>query len=226
MESIKIAVIGDGSVGKTSLLQRFVMNHFPGEYVPSLFDNYSCEVNIDQKIVTLTLWDTQQDLLASAPTELPSLAYYENDVILLLFSVVSPASYASVKDFWLEKVQSKCKNTPIILVGTKKDLKTCPVSLKRLNANGKAPICEEMGMKLAKEIGAVEYIEISALSGFHVKHLFDEATRVGLNRVHQQNSLLIPSQCNLQGKISRNNSSNGSNSNLFDQMLTFFGYSN
>ena len=126
MESIKIAVFGDGTVGKTSLLQRFVMNHPPEEYVPSLFDNYSCEVNIHQKTFTLTLWDTNQDLIAStSPNSLPSLAYYENDVILLLFSVVSPASFESLKEFWSNKLQSQSPNTPIILVGTKTDLRSC-----------------------------------------------------------------------------------------------------
>eukprot|EP01098_Paradermamoeba_levis_P011447 TRINITY_DN48_c0_g1_i1.p1 TRINITY_DN48_c0_g1~~TRINITY_DN48_c0_g1_i1.p1 ORF type:complete len:197 (-),score=67.36 TRINITY_DN48_c0_g1_i1:169-759(-) len=178
MQAIKCVVVGDGAVGKTCLLISYTTNAFPGEYIPTVFDNYSANVMVDGKAINLGLWDTagQEDYDRLRP-----LSYPQTDVFLIAFSVVNPASFENVKQKWQPEIKHHCPNVPVVLCGTKLDLRDDQATIARLQEKKMTPISFEQGGQMQKDIGAVKYIECSALTQKGLKELFDEACRAVLN---------------------------------------------
>ncbi|KAG5199843.1 hypothetical protein MJG53_010526 [Ovis ammon polii x Ovis aries] len=178
MQSIKCVVVGDGAVGKTCLLICYTTNAFPKEYIPTVFDNYSAQSAVDGRTVNLNLWDTagQEEY-----DRLRTLSYPQTNVFVICFSIASPPSYENVRHKWHPEVCHHCPDVPILLVGTKKDLRAQPDTLRRLKEQGQAPITPQQGQALAKQIHAVRYLECSALQQDGVKEVFAEAVRAVLN---------------------------------------------
>ena len=165
-------VVGDGSVGKTCMLISYTTNSFPGEYVPTVFDNYTANAVIEGNPVNLGLWDTAG---SDEYNTLRPLSYPGTDVFIICFSLISPLTYTNVKDKWFQEVQQHNPGTPIVLVGTKLDLKENPDALSGMHDAEIIP--PEQGEKLAKEIGAAKYLECSAKTQKGLPTVFEEAVK-------------------------------------------------
>lgn len=174
---LKCVLVGDGSVGKTSLIVSYTTNGYPTEYVPTAFDNYNVVVNVDNQPIRLQLCDTagQDDFDSLRP-----LCYPGTDVFLVCFSVVSPTSFHNVKEKWLQELKHHNPRAPIVLVGTQSDLRTDVKVLIELAQYREQPVSEVAARRLAHQIGAVRYVESSALTQRNLKEVFDQAILAAL----------------------------------------------
>lgn len=155
---------------------------------------------VDGKPISLGLWDTagQEDYDRLRP-----LSYPQTDVFLICFSIVSPPSFDNVKakvsrpaplkkqtrqtvhetftanlaTKWYPEIDHHAPGVPIILVGTKLDLRDDEATKEGLRQKKMAPIQYEQAVSVAKEIKAVKYMECSALTQRNLKSVFDEAIR-------------------------------------------------
>jgi Ras-related C3 botulinum toxin substrate 1 len=172
---VKLTVVGDGAVGKTCLLITYDRNYFPEDALPTVFDAYSTTVDIDDNIVSLSVWDTAgQDEY----NRLRPFSYPGTDVFLIVFDVSSRTSFNHVETKWIPELKQYVPNVPIILVGAKIDRRECPMDC----------VTYDEGVNLANRIQAVAYYEVSSMKhSTNIRHLLHFAAKIGL-----QHSLKIP----------------------------------
>ncbi|XP_028376061.1 transforming protein RhoA-like [Phyllostomus discolor] len=182
----KLVVVGDGACGKTCLLIVFNRNRFPEAYVPTVFEAFVAGIDVDGQRVELALWDTagQEDY-----NRLRALAYPNTDVVLMCFSIASPASFENIPEIWTPEVKHFCPDVPIVLVGNKKDLR----NRRKLGRSWQEPVKPEQGRAMARRIGAFGYAECSAKTKDGVREVFEMATRAALqaSRGRQKSGCLV-----------------------------------
>ena len=179
MKEIKLVVVGDACVGKTALCAACMENTFSGLYNPTAYPEIvETIVEIVGEKYHLNVWDTSG---WESYDQLRPLAYCHTDVIVVVFSVVEPASYENIKEKWIPEVKHHMPNIPIVLVGNQIDLKTEPDWLERLAKRKQQPITTEMGKKLARKINAAAYVESSCWDKRGVQNVFEKAIKISQN---------------------------------------------
>mmetsp|Transcript_20153 Transcript_20153/g.56688 ORF Transcript_20153/g.56688 Transcript_20153/m.56688 type:complete len:203 (+) Transcript_20153:106-714(+) len=176
---VKCVVVGDGAVGKTCMLISYTEGKFPKEYVPTVFENYEAEIVMNSQEVKFSLWDTAGQ---EGYARIRTLSYPKTDVFLLCFSIDNEPSLVNVKDRWFKEIKHHCPNAPIILVGTKIDLRDEPDLVASREAAGEPLLKPPAGEQMAQEIGALHYLECSALTRAGLKTVFDEALQTVISQ--------------------------------------------
>ena len=178
---VKIIIVGNSNVGKTNIVTRYVKGEFSNEYMITIgMDFLTCNLELDNKIFKLRLWDTAGSEKFRSVTR----GYYSNTCYaLIVYDITDDSSFNSVKQ-WIEDVQSFAnKGTNLVLVGNKVDL------------NNKRKISKEEGQNLATEYG-MDFYESSALTGENINDIFEGICQ----KVNQQID---------EGKIDLSDPSNG-----------------
>jgi small GTP-binding protein len=164
----KVIVIGDPSIGKTSLIRKFVAQQFEGEYLPTVGTQISkqpvdMEIGGKQYRINLLLWD-----LAGQPQfyMLHKVYYNGANGVILGFDLTRSHTFVNVKNWHAELVKFGLSDVPIILTGNKADLK------EERKVTG--PHIDHM----KEQLGIQEYIETSAKDGENVKKMFETIARL------------------------------------------------
>ncbi len=128
----KITVIGDGGVGKTSLIKKYTQGSFQKQYIKTLGAQFSkYDEKVEGNMVKLFFWDIagQAEFSFMRPT-----FYKGSKAAIIVFShaLGEEKSFSNITE-WHEDIKKYCGNIPIILFGNKIDL----IDIEKLD-NGKA----------------------------------------------------------------------------------------
>lgn len=153
----KIVLLGDQSVGKTSLITRFMYDTFDNTYQATIgIDFLSKTMYLEDRTVRLQLWDTagQERFRSLIPSYIR-----DSSVAIVVFDITNRASFQSTSK-WIEDVRSERGNDVIIvLVGNKADL------------SDKRQVTLEEATTKATQLN-IMFMETSAKAGHNVKTLF------------------------------------------------------
>ena len=150
---LRLVLIGDSGVGKTSLLSKYVDNKFDITLINTCGIDFKTKtLNIDGKMVKLQIWDTagQERFRSITPT------YCRNaNGIILVYDITEIKSFKSLS-FWVDEFSKHSPpNVGTMLLGSKTDL-----SLQRI-------VSEDMGRATAQSIKA-SFFEVSAVTGENI----------------------------------------------------------
>lgn len=144
------------------------------------------DIFVDGVHIELSLWDTagQEEF-----DRLRSLSYDDTHAIMLCFSVDSKDSLENVESKWVGEIAENCQGVKLVLVALKCDLREQSADEEGEAAEGadgaqkekKDMINYNQGLEVARRIGALRYLECSAMRNRGVNEAFTEAARVALS---------------------------------------------
>ncbi|NHJ24025.1 MAG: GTP-binding protein [Candidatus Lokiarchaeota archaeon] len=159
---LKILTAGEGGVGKTTLLHRYVEGRFSADTRMTIgVEFFLKEVNIDSLHCTLQLWDFGGQERFRFLLESYVLGAKG---ALLMFDLTRPITLENL-DQWVKLVRKNDPNLPILFLGTKNDLEN------ELMVN------DEYALSFKDEFGFFDYLRISSKSGENVAKAFDMLTK-------------------------------------------------
>ncbi|KAM3872578.1 LOW QUALITY PROTEIN: rho family GTPase 1b [Diretmus argenteus] len=177
----KLVLVGDVQCGKTAMLQVLAKDCYPETYVPTVFENYTACLELEEQRVELSLWDT-----SGSPyyDNVRPLCYSDSDAVLLCFDISRPDTVDSGLKKWKTEILDFCPSTRILLIGCKTDLRTDVCTLMELSNQKQTPITHEQGSAMAKQLGAEAYLECSAFTSEKSIHsVFRTAALACINKL-------------------------------------------
>ncbi|KAH0785731.1 rac-like GTP-binding protein RAC2 [Histomonas meleagridis] len=158
MRKIKCFVLGDDTVGKSSLLVTFCSGWFPKDYIPYSINNYYKNLLYNQDPVKLEIFDTNGDDIYD---EIRRTTCTNVDVFIICFSLADRNSLSRVESKWIQEIRNSHQNVPYVLVGLKKDLQ-----------NNEQAVSTAQGEEVKSRISAYSYVECSSSNHDNVDLVF------------------------------------------------------
>lgn len=170
---LKVIILGDSGVGKTSLMNQYVQKRFTAQYKATIgADFLTKEVMIDDKLVTIQIWDTAgQERFQSL-----GVAFYRGaDACILVYDITNPKSFERL-DVWRSEFLSQASpsdpnNFPFVVLGNKVDRE----SERKVQRTRAQAWCKSKGGT------PLTYFETSAKEAHQVDVAFQEAAQLALS---------------------------------------------
>ena len=160
-ENVKVVLLGESGVGKTSIITQFTTNQFNPRCPTSVSAQFTSKiVKFPQfdKSIKFDIWDTVgQEKYRS----LAKIFYKDAKIIILVYDITTDFSFKALKDFWYKETLNFADNDPIFaIVANKTDLYE------------KQTVDNKDGKAFAEEINAL-FQTTSALSNSGINNLFE-----------------------------------------------------
>ena len=170
---LKILIIGDSDVGKTSMLLKYTDNFFPESHLATIGVEFKTkDINYKDFLIHLQIWDTAGQERFKSITK----NFFRNtNGVIFMYDVTQKKTFKSVKD-WIRDSEINNPGLKRILVGNKIDLK----NKIEVNSNDVKEYC------LKKEI---ENLEVSAKLGINVEKTYMRLVEIILGNQNKQEIL-------------------------------------
>ena len=158
---LKLALLGDAGVGKTSLINMYTEQHFKEDYKPTLGVSITVKEleleNVNAQI-RLVLWD----IAGQERYELCRNLFFQGIIgALFVYDTTRHTTFQNIEAKWLKDLKEFCESDPVfVLIGNKIDLKELRT------------VSTEKGKDLAEKITAIDFLETSAKYGDNVENSF------------------------------------------------------
>ena len=166
--TFKIMVLGDSSVGKTTLANRYVTGVFTDVKITVGVNFYVKRLKLDKKKIRLQLWDMGGEKRFRFLLPTYSLG---SSGALYVYDITRETTLDNIHD-WIKIIKEHNGNIPIMLVGNKVDLEEENRAVSR-----------ERGIEIAKKLGCIGFVEISAKTGVNVDAAFETISNLMLKSI-------------------------------------------
>ncbi|KAK3593164.1 hypothetical protein CHS0354_039648 [Potamilus streckersoni] len=183
MKIVQCCIVGDGMVGKTCLALNIMHQNYPKDYTATVLEHFSGSIKVSGDEYRLNIYDSagQHDY-----ESLRACTYKDSEIYVVCYSVVDRESLESVKQFWIPEIKKHMdRKKPIILIGTQTDLRQIP------DYDICITVSTEEGSTLAKEIGAVLFMECTCKNQNSVKRVIESVVSSALKYRKKKKSTLV-----------------------------------
>ena len=167
---VKVVLLGETGVGKTSIISRFLNNSFEEEVISTKGANFSSKTIIfkecENKSLQFDLWDTAgQEQYRS----LTMIFYKDAKIVLLVYDITRKETFEEIKKYWYKQIKEN--STPDIIIA---------VVANKCDLLDNEEVSEEEGKEFANQIGAI-FKSTSCSENIGIEELFKDIGTKFLN---------------------------------------------
>ena len=195
VDSVKVVLLGEAGVGKTSIIHQFTYHTFDPDCISSISAQFVSKT-IDYEgygAIKYDIWDPAGE---ERYRSMAKIFYKDAKVIIFVYDITSQPTFDGLKNYWYEQIKINCEKDAILaVVANKNDL------------YGDQVVPDEDGQKFADKIGAI-FQSTSALSDSGIGKLFEHIGRKFIDSDYDYKELDIKDKDKYEKKLQKKKEKN------------------